>query len=305
MDCSQAQEQLELYLLGVLEGEAERALEFHLNECSICGERIQEAGESFARFASSLPRLSPPKHLKQGLFCRIDSENRSRKISFALKRFLNTCNGVYRVLAANMGKPAAVLFLAGVVFSAVWYNNRPNEPVVEEPQVSIRPTVIDETLNARPIATMAVHNETSGPRLASIVSAEAQLKEMTQAQRYFMYRMFRESTPQVTAVAVRELQGDGSSSRPRGRIFYNTSSEALLLALDLPPLPVTKVYQIWLVKDSVRYSAGTFTVDSTGYGKAVIIPVAPFAEFEAIGITIEPAEGSQLPTGTSVLKGDL
>jgi len=46
-------------------------------------------------------------------------------------------------------------------------------------------------------------------------------------------------------------------------------------------------------------------VDSTGYGQTVIIPVAPFWEFEVAGITIEPAGGSIDPTGVNVLKGDL
>ena len=53
------------------------------------------------------------------------------------------------------------------------------------------------------------------------------------------------------------------------------------------------------------HSAGWFTVDSTGYGQTVIIPVAPFWEFDAAGITIEPSGGSIDPTGVSVLSGEL
>jgi anti-sigma-K factor RskA len=33
--------------------------------------------------------------------------------------------------------------------------------------------------------------------------------------------------------------------------------------------------------------------------------VAPFAEFDAVGITIEPAGGSSDPTGENILEGDL
>ena len=75
--------------------------------------------------------------------------------------------------------------------------------------------------------------------------------------------------------------------------------------VDLPPLPRGMVYQVWLIKGSLMHSAGWFTVDSTGYGQTVIIPVAPFWEFDAAGITIEPRGGSIDPTGVSVLSGEL
>ena len=50
---------------------------------------------------------------------------------------------------------------------------------------------------------------------------------------------------------------------------------------------------------------GLFTVDSTGYGQAIVIPIIPFAEVDAIGITVEPEGGSLDPTGANVLSGDL
>ena len=84
-----------------------------------------------------------------------------------------------------------------------------------------------------------------------------------------------------------------------------TSTNALLLVVDLPLLPADKVYQVWPMKGRAKYNSGWFTVDSTGYGQTVIIPVAPFWEFEAAGITIKPAGGSVDPTGVNILKGDL
>ena len=85
----------------------------------------------------------------------------------------------------------------------------------------------------------------------------------------------------------------------------SAGTEAVLLAFNLPLLPVEHEYKIWLIKDGQKYGVGSFTVDSTGYGQAVIIPVTPFTEFEGIGITGEPIGDNADPTGTSVLKGDL
>ena len=106
--------------------------------------------------------------------------------------------------------------------------------------------------------------------------------------------------------SVNVLHGTGPGESARGVLVASHSSDrALLLVVDLPPLPRGMVYQVWLLKGSLVYSAGWFTVDSTGYGQTVIIPVAPFWEFDAAGITIEPRGGSIDPTGVSVLSGEL
>ena len=106
--------------------------------------------------------------------------------------------------------------------------------------------------------------------------------------------------------SVNLLVGDGAWTSARGVMMVSqTGTDALLSVVDLPPLPADKVYLVWLMKERAKYNAALFTVGSTGYGQTVIIPVAPFWEFEAAGITIEPAGGSVDPTGVNILKGDL
>ena len=88
-------------------------------------------------------------------------------------------------------------------------------------------------------------------------------------------------------------------------MFSYTSNRGLLLVTDLPVLPSDRIYRVWLMRNGVKYDAGWFTVDPLGYGKTVIIPFAPFTQFDGMGITIEPRGGSGVPTGVNVLKGDL
>ena len=52
-------------------------------------------------------------------------------------------------------------------------------------------------------------------------------------------------------------------------------------------------------------NASFLSIDRTGYGQTIIIPYLSVADFDGIGITIEPASGSADPTGESVLQGDL
>lgn len=106
--------------------------------------------------------------------------------------------------------------------------------------------------------------------------------------------------------SVNMLWSSQQSASARGMMFMSGDGRIGILAvLDLPPLPDDLVYQIWLFKDGLRTSIGTFTVDATGYGQTVIQLVAPVGEFDAIGITVEPAGGSSDPTGDQVLVGDL
>ena len=106
--------------------------------------------------------------------------------------------------------------------------------------------------------------------------------------------------------SVNMLWSSQRSAPARGMMFMSNDGRIGILAvLDLPPLPDDLVYQIWLIKGGVRTSVGTFTVDASGYGQTVIQLVVPVGEFDAIGITVEPAGGSRDPTGDQVLVGDL
>lgn len=77
---------------------------------------------------------------------------------------------------------------------------------------------------------------------------------------------------------------------------------AVLQAEDFPPLTTDRVYQLWLLKDGDRTSAGLFTVDETGKGALVFETPLPIDQWDVIGITPEPAGGSPGPTSPPVVR---
>lgn len=81
---------------------------------------------------------------------------------------------------------------------------------------------------------------------------------------------------------------------PQGRV-------AALRVAAMPPLPAGMVYQLWLVKDDVRVSGGTFTVDAAGAGTLLVRAAAPIATYQRVGVTVEPAGGSAGPTSPRVI----
>jgi len=63
-------------------------------------------------------------------------------------------------------------------------------------------------------------------------------------------------------------------------------------------------YQLWLIHDGKRDSGGVFSVNSDGYASLQIDAPQPLIQYQAIGITVEPAGGSPGPTGVKVLGGN-
>ena len=137
-------------------------------------------------------------------------------------------------------------------------------------------------------------------QVQTVAQNESEMMDIVKEQRTLTYMA---ATPNSS---VNMLWSSQQSASARGMMFMSGDGRIGILAvLDLPPLPDDLVYQIWLFKDGLRTSIGTFTVDATGYGQTVIQLVAPVGEFDAIGITVEPAGGSSDPTGDQVLVGDL
>jgi anti-sigma factor RsiW len=92
------------------------------------------------------------------------------------------------------------------------------------------------------------------------------------------------------------------SDSARGIIYISADGRNGTLVVDgLPPLPPDQQYQLWLIHDGQRASGAVFSVDADGYRGLEIESAAPLDQFNAFGITIEPAGGSPAPTGERVL----
>ncbi|MBP6786226.1 MAG: anti-sigma factor [Candidatus Promineofilum sp.] len=100
--------------------------------------------------------------------------------------------------------------------------------------------------------------------------------------------------------------GDITGQNPDARAVLTldpTAEAATLRVANLPPLSGGDTYQAWLIVGETPVSAGTFTVDETGVATHVIPGGLP-GPFDAMGISIEPAGGSETPTpGNIILLG--
>ena len=279
MDCREAEEMFVPYLLGATDERERRLMDSHLESCGACGVALYGDGETAASFAFELPQIEAPPQVRRRLFKRVERDGRlARSASRLTARAGVFARGFEQAFMPHVGKAVASVLIVGVVLGGVWFNDRLND--------------------------ISQDNNELTNQLQAARQREAEVMEAVKSQQSMTYEALRMSANPGTSVSL--LRGTGAWTSARGMMMVSQAgTRALLLVVDLPPLPADKVYQVWLIKGHTKYNAGWFTVDSTGYGQTVIIPVAPFWEFEAAGITIEPVGGSIDPTGVNVLKGDL
>jgi len=79
-----------------------------------------------------------------------------------------------------------------------------------------------------------------------------------------------------------------------------------LIVWNMPQLSENETYQIWLIDpQGDRVSAGVFSPESDqAYTTQVVYPKQSLVDFTGVGVTVEPAGGSEKPTGERLFKVD-
>ncbi|WP_066040962.1 anti-sigma factor [Herbiconiux solani] len=121
----------------------------------------------------------------------------------------------------------------------------------------------------------------SGSSTTVIDAAASQLAQLTAAD-----------DAQRTTVAV---QGGGNATV----LWSNELGRSAVLADGLPSLPDGKVYEAWYIDSDGAAPAGTFTAAGTGTSWHVLD--GALTPGDAVGVTVEPAGGSQAPTTDPIL----
>ncbi len=307
MECKEANELFNSYLLGALDPSERSLFEAHIESCAKCSERLKGDGELVVELAYAAPRLEVPPRVKEQLFARIDAETQVEPPSEIRTRPVSIPFAWSRLVAPG-GLALAAMMVVGLVVGGVWFNGRINKVAEENEAITARLDTAGGG-QGQPIETMTgtLNRLTTDSRvmqvaLNTMAAGEAEMSDMFKKQRYLTYWTMAATPSQ----SVNILWGTEQTADAKGMIVAEpTGSWAILAALDLPQLSEGMVYRVWLIKGGRGFSSGHFTVDSTGYGQTVIIPVGPWYEFEAVEITVEPEGEKPWPTGDSVLKGDL
>lgn len=105
--------------------------------------------------------------------------------------------------------------------------------------------------------------------------------------------------PGATTLALGDLTGQNPAAAATLTVAPEGGA-ATFVASNLPPLSADQVYQLWIIRGDLPLSAGIFSVDENG---RVTFPVDATlaAAYDAVGVSIEPAGGSETPTPDQII----
>lgn len=99
-----------------------------------------------------------------------------------------------------------------------------------------------------------------------------------------------------------DLAGVAPNEQAFGKVVMEADSgQAVVYMYELPPTPEGMIYQLWMVRDGVPTSVGTFTVNEDGSAKLMLDPMPDMGSIASFDVTIEPVGGTAKPTGMMYL----
>jgi anti-sigma-K factor RskA len=117
----------------------------------------------------------------------------------------------------------------------------------------------------------------------------------------------REIVAELAAPAQQVIAIAGTDSQPgaHGHLVTHDDGSAVLVVSGLDNLDPNRIYQLWMSRGDTPISAGLFEVGDDGVGILKVAMADSANTFNAVGISVEPAGGSALPTGDIVMLGQI
>jgi anti-sigma-K factor RskA len=167
---------------------------------------------------------------------------------------------------------------------------------------------------ARPRFTLSFSQFAMGAALALLllmsVFAFVQMRAI-QSQQASLQQQLKQSQFALSMLAYPDTQSipipGESGSNLSGSVLLDRDRNTIALVMwRLPELSQDKTYQIWLIEpDGHRVSAGLFRPQpDASYITQPVFAKPGISSFVGVGVTVEPAGGSDQPTGPRVFKVD-
>lgn len=142
------------------------------------------------------------------------------------------------------------------------------------------------------------------------VFSSLQIRELQEVQAALAERLSHDQTAiaMLAYPSTQALPVEADTANVAGSMLVDKEKRiAVLVTWNLPEVQAGQTYQVWLIDaEGGRTSGGLFKPEEgQRYTTTTIWSPEPFAQYEAIGVTVEPEGGSEGPTGSRVLGVDL
>jgi RNA polymerase sigma-70 factor (ECF subfamily) len=261
-ECNKVSELIPHYALGALEATEMTDVEEHLNGCPDCDGLTREHLAASVALGALAPPVEPPAALRNRIMAAVGAQTLDRAAP---------------VLPASVPTPVATGW-------RLWGGWRLGVTGVA---ASVSLLLIGALLGL----LLDVRSD-----LRELRSSNEELTALVVSQRDFSYVA---AMPGITPMTLQSTE-----ETPRARSMLMASPDhtwGVLYSLGLQPQADEMAYQVWFIRDGIRFSGGVFSVDDTGYGQIYIRFPTDLYDFSGIGITEEPMEGSLAPSSEPIL----
>jgi anti-sigma-K factor RskA len=153
----------------------------------------------------------------------------------------------------------------------------------------------------------ALSQSTHVPRLAlAALTLAAGLVLVMAARNTQTFTAEQQQIQAIVAGSTEQIVLGGTDQAPDALAVLHYSDNQLQAALEvrnLPSLPNDRTYQLWLTNgEGYRWSGAVFTVPPSGATTVLVDCPEPMETIMRFGVSVEPAGGSESPTGPAVLR---
>jgi hypothetical protein len=283
------EEHKELLALSAIDADCEerRALEAHLASCADCRAEQRELRDAAAVLALATRPVAPSPHLRTRLLASLRATpQESRAVASGSTSTVNSRSDM------------------NVVSLEEARTNKQRRTLVSRPAFALAASLLLFALAALSFVLWQ-RNGALKSQLASISTTLNQKQDELAARNSELERTRRErallASPEAHAS---ELAGTHAAQDARARLVFDAKTgEAMLTAMNLPPAPAGKAYQLWFIADGKPLPGSVFTTDAQGRAEMHEQIPTEGRRAQIFAVTVEPAGGVQSPTGEIVLKG--
>jgi anti-sigma-K factor RskA len=267
-----------LYALGSLTQHEARSFETHRNEgCSVCEDEFRKFERVLAGIGFSVEETPVPDYVRDLLTARIEREDRN---------VAPASEPAKEVEAIPQARPAPRPFLS--------------QPARERP--SSFPWVLSVAFAL--LALMAFYAYKSGQNMNAQLQAKASSAQTDVRDLQTLLEIQKGRVGELESIfaivskpdaRILHLAGQAPAPAASGAILWDTHQNQCLIFGSFPLPPEGKAYQLWFLTPTTKIPAGLIKLDPTGRFYTMVAVPRDIPNL-AVAVTIEPDNGSQIPT---------
>ncbi len=286
--------------------EVAEAVRAHASVCPECGPELAAMEATVATLGDLVPtaKINPGRGagIRSRLIMRARNERESRSAPVPgppdLARGVASLTGL-----GHRATPGPQRVVTGETRKAT-----PSTPMTREVSFAAQPTRLNWYAIAATLAFFI-----TGAQLVKVTRDNSEMRSQLATADTFQpasdsMSVVNEKDAMIQAMAGPDVKmvalADKSAPKPLGRMFWNrATNDWMMVTYGLRAPKPGKTYQVWLVTDKEKISAGTFRPDSQG--RTVMHANYALARdaLKAVAITEEPDGGMPAPTGPMVVVG--